>query len=214
MAGFTTMIPFVVLVPVKPPARGKSRLAGLPDDLRVALATAFARDTIIAAQASEAVAEVMVVTDDHTFAAAVRETGCEVLPDGVTGSLNGSLVQAAAEAQRRWPDHAVAALCADLPALLPEELTWALDAVGPGSAFVADRAGTGTTLYAVAPGRPFEPRFGPGSARAHQEAGATALAGELVSLRLDVDDAVDLGRAMLVGVGVHTGLVVGDLPGA
>jgi len=202
------MIPFVVLVPVKPPARGKSRLAGLPDDLRAALATAFARDTIAAAQAAEAVAEVMVVTDDHTFAAAVRETGCAVLPDGVTGSLNGSLVQAAAEAQRRWPSYAVAALCADLPALVPEELTQALGAVGTTPAFVADHAGTGTTLYAVPPGQAFEPRFGRGSAQAHREAGATALPGGLVSLRLDVDDAGDLGRAMLVGVGVHTSLVV------
>jgi 2-phospho-L-lactate guanylyltransferase len=203
------MIPFVVLVPVKPPARGKSRLAGLPDDLRAALATAFARDTIAAAQAADAVAEVMVVTDDHTFAAAVRETGCAVLPDGVTGSLNGSLVQAAAEAQRRWPSYAVAALCADLPALVPDELTQALRAVGPGSAFVADHAGTGTTLYAVLPGQPFDPRFGPRSAQAHLDSGAAALPGELATLRLDVDDAGDLGRAMLVGVGVHTSLVVG-----
>jgi len=203
------MLPFVVLIPVKPPVRGKSRLAGLPDDLRSALATAFARDTIAAAQAAAAVAEVMVVTDDHAFAATVRETGCAVLPDGVTGSLNGSLVQAAAEARRRWPEYAVAALCADLPALVPGELSEALGAVADGPAFVADRAGTGTTLYAVPPGRPFEPRFGPGSAQAHQEAGATPVPGELISLRLDVDDAGDLGRAMVIGVGVHTSLVVG-----
>ena len=203
------MIPFVVLVPVKPPARGKSRLAGLPDDLRAALATAFARDTIAAAQAADAVAEVMVVTDDHVFAAELRETGCVVLPDGVTGSLNGSLVQAAAEAHRRWPTYAVAALCADLPSLVPDELSQALGAVGAGAAFVADHAGTGTTLYAVPPGEPFEPRFGTGSAQAHRESGATELRGELVSLRLDVDDAGDLGRAMLAGVGVHTSLVVG-----
>jgi 2-phospho-L-lactate guanylyltransferase len=208
MAGFTAMIPFVVLVPVKPPARGKSRLAGLPDDRRAALATAFALDTIAAAQAAEAVAEVMVVTDDHAFAAKVRDTGCAVLPDGVTGSLNGSLVQAAAEARRRWPEYAVAALCADLPALVPEELTQALRAVGPGPAFVADHAGTGTTLYAVGPGQPFDPRFGPGSAQAHLRAGATALPGDLASLRLDVDDAGDLGRALLAGVGVHTSLAV------
>jgi 2-phospho-L-lactate guanylyltransferase len=203
------MPPFVVLVPVKPPVRGKSRLAGLPDDLRAALATAFARDTIAAAQAATAVAEVMVVTDDHTFAAAVRETGCAVLPDGVTGSLNGSLVQAAAEARRRWPEYAVAALCADLPALIPDELSEALGVVGPGSAFVADHTGTGTTLYAVSPGRAFDPRFGPGSAQAHRESGAASIPGELTSLRLDVDDAGDLGRAMVIGVGVHTSLVVG-----
>jgi 2-phospho-L-lactate/phosphoenolpyruvate guanylyltransferase len=208
------MLPFVVLVPVKPPVRGKSRLAGLPGDLRVALATAFARDTIAAAQAARAVTEVMVVTDDHAFAAAVRETGCSVLPDGVTGSLNDSLVQAAAEARRRWPDCGVAALCGDLPALVPGELSEALGSVGAGPVFVADHAGSGTTLYAVPPGLPFEPCFGPDSARAHHAAGATPVPGELASLRLDVDDAGDLGRAMLIGVGTHTSKVVGRTAGA
>lgn len=202
------MSPFVVLVPVKPPALGKSRLAGLPDDRRSALATAFARDTVAAARAAARVAEVMVVTDDYAFAASAREDGCAVLPDGVSGSLNGSLVQAAAEARRRWPTYGIAGLCADLPALRADDLDAALAQVA-GPSYVADHAGTGTTLYAVLPDDDFAPRFGADSAAAHAAAGAQPLAGDLVSLRLDVDDAGDLGRALVLGVGVHTAAASG-----
>jgi 2-phospho-L-lactate guanylyltransferase len=203
------MSAFVVLVPVKPPARAKSRLADLPDDHRAALAIAFARDTVDAALGCPAVAAVMVVTDDHVLAATMQAAGCAVLPDGVTGSLNGSLVQAAAEAQRRWPDAGVAALCADLPTLRTADLAAALDAVGSTPRFVADHAGTGTTLYAAPPGSAFDPHFGPDSAREHRASGATEVPGELASLRLDVDDAGDLGRALLLGVGRHTATATG-----
>lgn len=203
---------FAVLVPVKPPRRGKSRLASVADEDRTALATAFARDTIEAARQAHGVREVMVVTDDHVFAAVARESGCAVLPDGVSGSLNGSLVQAAAECRRRWPAYAVAALCADLPALRPDDLARALDAVGDDAAyFVADHQGTGTTMYAAAPGVLFDPRFGADSRLAHLEAGARELAGDLGTLRLDVDDLVALERARAHGLGSHTAALVGDL---
>lgn len=202
------MTPFVVLVPVKPPARGKSRLAGLPDAQRAALADAFARDTVAAARSAGPVATVMVVTDDAGLALEMKREGCEVLPDGVADDLNGSLVQAAAEARRRWPDHGVAALCGDLPALRPDDLAAALADVEAAS-YVADHTGRGTTMYAVPPGVDFEPRFGRDSAQVHAAAGAAALAGDLVSLRLDVDDPADLGRALLLGVGRHTGRVTG-----
>ena len=39
---------YVALVPVKPPALGKSRLVGLTDDERRTLAAAFALDTVAA----------------------------------------------------------------------------------------------------------------------------------------------------------------------
>lgn len=202
------MDPFVVLVPVKPPARGKSRLAGLPDEQRTALATAFARDTIAAAASASGVAAVLVVTDDVGLATGLRAGIVEVIPDGVADDLNGTLVQAAAEARRRWPSYGVAALCADLPALRSGELEEALAQV-TRPAYVADHTGEGTTMYAVPPGEAFEPCFGRGSAAAHATAGAQALAGELPGLRLDVDDAGDLGRALLLGVGGHTARATG-----
>ena len=62
-------ISFVVIVPVKPPARGKSRLDALPATQRRDLAAAFARDTVAAARRTPRVVAVLVVTDDFRFAA-------------------------------------------------------------------------------------------------------------------------------------------------
>ena len=201
---------FAVLVPVKPPTMGKSRLVGLPDEQRAGLATAFARDTVAAALAADRVGAVMVVTDDASFAAVAVADGCTTLPDGVTGDLNGSLVQAALEAARRWPSYAVAAVCADLPALRSTDLDEALGRVpADGAGFVADARGEGTTTYAAASAALFVPRFGPGSRDAHAAAGTVEITGELPSLRQDVDDVGDLGRAMVLGVGRHTAEAMG-----
>lgn len=198
----------VVVVPVKPPAFGKSRLVGLGDDERRALAQAFALDTVQAATATPGVDAVLVVTDDFRLAAQVRALGCEVMPDGTTDDLNGTLVQAAAEVVRRWPDAAPVALCADLPGLRPVELagvvTEVLDQVGEGrAAFVRDHLGVGTTLYA-APADRFEPRFGTGSAARHEAAGAVEVGAGARSVRTDVDDLAGLDAALVAGVGPHT----------
>lgn len=197
---------FVVLVPVKPPARGKSRLHGLPDDRRHALAAAFALDTASAALTTEGVEHVLAVTDDSRFAAELAAAGCAVLPDGVGGDLNATLAQACAEAARRWPGCTPVALCADLPALRPEHLAGFLLAwSGEGPAFVPDAQGTGTTAYVAPPGC-FDPHFGPGSRAAHLAAGAEELAGDWPGLRQDVDDVGDLGRALALGAGPRTAL--------
>lgn len=198
----------VVVVPVKPPAFGKSRLVGMPDEQRRELARAFALDTVQAALATSGVEAVLVVTDDFRLAATVRELGCAVMPDGASDDLNATLVQGAAEVVRRWPGAVPVALCADLPALRPAELATVLaDAAGlvrtGRAAFVRDRAGVGTTLYA-APVERFEPSFGVGSATLHAASGAVELGTEAMSVRTDVDDFADLGAALVAGVGAHT----------
>lgn len=194
---------YVAVVPVKPPAVGKSRL-GLGDNLRRDLAAAFALDTVTACLATASVVQVLAVTDDAAFARDLATAGCAVLPDGPSGDLNTSLVLAAAEAHRRWPTLRPAALCADLPALRPEDLGDALaKAAGHESAFVTDAAGVGTTMYTAIPSA-FLPRFGSGSRAAHLADGAVEIPGLLPSLRQDVDDLVDLGRAESLGFGRHT----------
>lgn len=193
---------FALLVPVKPPSRGKSRLAGLSDDVRRELAAAFALDTVTAALAAERVGAVLVATDDAGFSSRLSALGCAAIPDGVAGDLNASLRQAAAEAHRRWPALRPAALCADLPALRATDLDAALAEVGDGPAYVPDADGTGTTLY-TAPTDRFDPRFGPGSRAAH-DLRAAAVGLDAVSLRRDVDDVADLRAAVALGVGVHT----------
>src|SRR3954453_21266513 len=141
----------VVLLPVKPPARGKSRLEIDPARRR-GLAAAFALDTARACLSATRVRAVLAVTDDARFADDLRSAGCETIPDGVAGDLNESLRQAAAEAARRWPDAGPVAGWAALPALLPGDLDAALDDAvpaqqehGDGAAFVSDHDGVGTT---------------------------------------------------------------------
>ena len=197
---------FIVLVPVKPVARAKSRLAALGDDARRSLVAAFAADTVDAALGAANVEAVMVVTDDHVLAADLRALGAHVVPDATTDDLNESLVQAAAEAQRRWPGLGLAALCADLPALDPEELSQALEiAARHPAAFVADASGAGTTMVAAASRADFAPRFGRGSREAHAAEGAHEIDEvDVPTLRRDVDTPADLSTAVELGVGVHT----------
>lgn len=206
----TQLSEWVVLVPVKPPSRGKSRMR-LPAETRSGLATAFALDTVVAALGCPDVAAVIAVTDDFRLAARLAEAGCHVLPDGVGGDLNGSLVQAALEATRRRPGAGLAALCGDLPALRAPDLTAALAAVpARGAAYVADAAGTGTTMYAARSVSDFRPAFGPGSAAAHRAAGAVPLSGDWPTLRQDVDVTSDLAAASSLGTGRHTGAALGQ----
>jgi 2-phospho-L-lactate guanylyltransferase len=201
---------YAVLVPVKPPAVGKSRLGDLSHDTRRGLAEAFALDTVAACLAARSVARVLVVTDDVRLSTVLGALGAAAIPDGVTDDLNGTLRQAAAEAGRRWPDLHPVALCADLPSLRPDDLDAALArAVTPHPWFVPDAAGVGTTLY-VAGRDEFDPRFGRDSRAAHLDAGARELEEVAASVRRDVDDVEDLRAAVALGVGPRTAAAVPD----
>jgi 2-phospho-L-lactate guanylyltransferase len=204
---------FGVVVPVKPPAVAKSRLGGLGDDVRRALAAAFAADTVEAALSCTQVAAVLVVTDDHVLARELADCGAEVIPDGAAKDLNASLVQAAAELVRRHPRLHVAALCADLPALRADDLARALDAAPTDRmGFVADADGVGTTAV-TAPGLDaFHPCFGHGSRAEHLEAGAREIVLDgLESLRRDVDTPADLAEVLRLGIGPRTSRVAAGL---
>lgn len=200
---------YALLVPVKPPAVGKSRLVGLGDDERRALARAFALDTVEAALGARHVGALLAVTDDALFSAELTSMGCDAIPDGVSLDLNGTLRQAAAEAARRWPDLVPVALCADLPALRSADLDAALAEIsaGTGPAYVADTEGVGTTLY-VASHADFDPQYGLASAAVHEARGARPVRAAVPTLRRDVDDLDDLTEAMTYGVGPRTSLVV------
>jgi 2-phospho-L-lactate/phosphoenolpyruvate guanylyltransferase len=206
---------YVALVPVKPPSLGKSRLE-LADDVRRELATAFALDTVSACLSARLVERVLVATDDARFATELDALGAVTIPDGVSMDLNGTLRQSAAEARRRWPELVPVALTADLPCLRADDLDAVLGALEAGApAYVPDLEGLGTTLY-CAPYERFDPRFGIGSALAHQATGATAYDAAPARLRRDVDDLDDLRAALELGVGPRTreraASLVGDGP--
>jgi 2-phospho-L-lactate guanylyltransferase len=192
---------WTIIIPVKQLAVAKSRLRDAPADDALVLAVAL--DTVAAARDAAAVGRVLVVTSDATVADAVSKLGAEVVADSPNAGLNPAIALGAARAGSAVPR---AALLADVPALRGAELSAALRTAGgtPGRAYVADHAGTGTTLLTAPPGMPLDPRFGPGSAAAHAASGATALDGDWPSLRLDVDTAADLAAASRLGLGVHT----------
>lgn len=204
---------YAVVVPVKPPSRGKSRLVGIPGGAREELAAAFALDTVTSCLAARSVGAVLVATDDARFSAALAATGAPCIPDGASSDLNATLRQTAAEARRRWPAMRPVALCADLPALDPADLDAALTSPlldARAAAFVADSDGIGTTLYSAS-WEGFDPRYGDGSRRAHLEAGAVEVTGALTTLRRDVDDLPGLQAAAALGVGAHTRRVLDTL---
>jgi 2-phospho-L-lactate guanylyltransferase len=207
--------PWTLVVPVKRTAIAKSRLAAAYPQHRPELARAFAVDTTAAALASPLVRTVLVVTDDPVVAADVTAVGARVIPDLPATGLNEALLHGATVAAAEFPDNGVAALSADLPALRPAELTAVLAACVAPRSFVIDLPGTGTTLLAASPGASLDPRFGMGSALAHQASGAVSI--ELTgieSVRRDVDTAADLAHAVQLGVGPATAEVMSLVLGA
>lgn len=197
---------WAVVLPVKMLAQAKSRLADAAGGHREWLALAVAVDTVTAALACPRVRSAVVVTDDPVAGPELEEAGARVVPDEPGAGLNAALRYGATRAGAASPETGVAALSADLPALRPGELARGLDAAaGHAVAFVPDAAGSGTTLYAAAPGVAMAPEFGPGSRRRHAAAGGHELAlPGIESVRCDVDTPADLERAAWLGLGTRT----------
>ena len=205
-----------VLMPVKVLAEAKSRLAGLAGlsgPRRAELALALASDTVTAVVGSDAVARVIVITDDQVAAVALAALGALVVPDEPRAGLNAALGHGAAYAAARWPRDGIAALSADLPALRPEQIGRALRAAAAWpTAFVADAEGDGTTLYAATPGAAFRPAFGLASRARHAAGGAVELILDgIPGLRRDVDTPSDLRGAAALGLGPHTAPLAAEL---
>ncbi|WP_456825567.1 2-phospho-L-lactate guanylyltransferase [Cellulomonas sp. P5_E12] len=199
---------WVVVVPVKPAADGKTRLASaLSPSSRERLVRAMAIDTIVAAAAAEGVERVVVVTADGPLRELLAAT--VELVDEPGGGLNAA-VRAGID-RARAGDVGIAALLGDLPALRPADLADALSmAAAHDRAVVADADGTGTTLLTALPGLALDPRFGAGSAAAHERAGHVRLAVPATStVRRDVDVADDLAEVVRLGVGGATRAVLG-----
>lgn len=197
---------WTVVLPVKGGRGAKSRLA---HDDRSELARAFALDAVEAVLASPVVARVVVVTGHDPTARAHADLGATVVTDPGGGLVAALLAGAGAGA----PDAACALLLADLPTLRPDDVTTTLRACGrllAGGApqvTVPDTDGDGTVLLAAARPGLLQPRFGPGSARAHA-ACAEVLDDAPARLRRDVDDHAHLVAAVALGVGRRTAAVL------
>ena len=204
---------WVVALPLKGLAHAKSRLL-LPPDARAALALAMALDTAAAALECPVVRAVFVVCRDDA-ASAFEELGCRVLPDRGEGGLNEVLAGSWARARADFPTSAFASVVADLPGLRPQDLASVLGQAGRHArSFVADSAGTGTTLLASLPGTVYAPSYGTASALRHRLGGAIPLSLPPGSpVRRDIDTVTDLGGASAHWLGPRTARLLAGLLG-
>jgi 2-phospho-L-lactate guanylyltransferase len=216
-----------VVLPVKPWAAAKSRLASDPT-VRADLARAFTLDVIAAARWCPGVAGVLVVSREPALPALLGSTAPLVEParqdkstplpadvvvvDDPASTLNHSIRYGADRATMRWPGRGVAVVTSDLPALASVDLAAVLTAaIRHPRAAVADTEGTGTTVLTARPEARLRPAFGADSFARHRRLGAvdlTAIAAP--GVRRDVDVAAHLVTARRLGVGVHTRAVRGQ----
>jgi 2-phospho-L-lactate/phosphoenolpyruvate guanylyltransferase len=204
--GTVSPVIWTVVIPVKVLALAKSRLSGLTGTEREAMALAMAGDTVSAAVACPAVGDVVVISDDPAVRTEAEAAGARVIADYQRAGLNQALAAGARHAASSWPGRGMAALTADLPALSAGQLDAALTAAAAVTqAFVADAAGSGTTLYTARPGAVFRPLFGPRSRVRHRQAGAVELdLPGIEGLKRDVDTLADLREAEQIGLGART----------
>lgn len=210
----------VIVVPAKPLARAKARLAAvLSVEERRALTLAMLADVCTVAVASGVGAVRVVASDEDTFATA-REAGAEVVADptpdaGLVPSLeavspgDAADVTDAADSPDSGPagrGGGVLVLSSDLPAASPEDVRAVCG--GRGVALAPDRAGGGTNALWRSPPRAIPLAFGAGSRRAHEDLAAGAgVPFRLVvrpGLALDVDTPDDLEAAWNAAIGPAT----------
>ena len=195
------------MIPAKPLAMAKSRLAAAAGSLRPELALAMLLDTVEATLAADGVVAVFVVTDDDTVAASATELGAAAVADEPRDGLNAAFRHGIATATVQYPGAGVVLLTGDLPALRTLEFEAALLVTGSstGAVAVADREGVGTTMLASRWPAELRPAFGAGSFERHRALGAHPLEHNgLDGLRCDVDDAEGLSAALLLGFGRRT----------
>lgn len=174
-----------MVVPLKPAARGKSRLAGAS----VELVRAIGLDTVVAAAAAASVVRVIVVTADAATAAALADQPKVSVTADPAAGLDAAVAAGIAAAG----DGPVAALLGDVPALRPGELDEALAvAATHPRAVVADAESTGSTLV-TAVGVPWVSAFGADSFARHRALGCIPITVSAASgLRRDVDTLAQL----------------------
>ena len=150
-------------MPVKALAIAKSRFAERPTSQRRPLALAFALDTIEAALGAADVEVLLVVASDPQVRESLSSFDVVVIDEPVVPGLNVAVRHGAKLLARHQPAAGVVALCADLPALKSAELSAVLLQAGDHDrSFLADAAGSGTTLLSARPGIDLDPQPGRG----------------------------------------------------
>jgi 2-phospho-L-lactate guanylyltransferase len=197
------------ILPVKRFTRAKQRLGtSVADPLREDLARAMVGDVLVALGETTSIERTIVVTGEHSVAAAAGYLGALVVQDTAEENQNAAV---ALGVERALAERFERVLCVpgDCPALSPAELDSLLAGAAPGVAIVPDRHGTGTNGLLLTPPDAIPPSFGPGSCERHlalaREAGAVCRIERPASLLLDVDTGADLAALRERLSGAHAG---------
>jgi 2-phospho-L-lactate guanylyltransferase len=185
------------LVPVKDPARGKSRLAELlSESERLALNRELAHRTFECCAAAFGPERTVVVTAAEAMAAEASARGLIVVREGSGGGLNAALALAARHAISQGAG-ALVVVPVDLVLLTPKALQSAIASLmeAPGCVLMPDRHGAGTNVLGLMPARADLFRFGERSLDKHRraaaEAGLTVRVQNDPALALDLDTPED-----------------------
>jgi len=190
-----------VVVPVKPFALAKRRLAGvLADRERALLARAMLTDLLTTLSACTRLSGVLIVTREKAAAALAKPFGATLLPEAEPG-LSKSVLQAGRDLAAQGAS-GLLMLPTDVPLATTTEIDQLIARHGwaPAVTLVSDEEGYGTNAIAVSPPDLMPFRFGRRSFEAHRAA-ATALGVRVQTLRsaglaLDIDRPDDLRRLL------------------
>ena len=180
------------LIPAKPFAEAKQRLAGLlgPTE-RSALAEALLARTVRAVRRAQGDQPVWVVAPDDSVTATALAAGATGVFAARAAGLNAQLAEAAAEAPAAA---GVLVLHADLPLLRAQDIVALVGRPGP-VVIAPDRHGSGTNAL-LQRGRPLFFAFGADSFARHlalaREGGAAPVVVRRAGLGFDLDEPTDL----------------------
>jgi 2-phospho-L-lactate/phosphoenolpyruvate guanylyltransferase len=172
------------LVPIKQVGNNKSRLAAmLSQEERDVLSLRMAHHVLSELSSCDGISDITILSTER--------------PDWWSGSWaadGGRGLNAEINGWRKTRgDDAILIIHADLPLLQADDVRHLLDVTeAEGIALATDRAGEGSNALAIADGRPFEFRFGPGSRRLHAAQSPALVVVQRTSLSADIDTLEDL----------------------
>jgi 2-phospho-L-lactate guanylyltransferase len=205
-----------IVLPVKDPANGKTRLAELlaPEARRELAAVMFA-DVARALSGVRLADGIFVVTSYSQACQRAKHLGFEFLLERTQQSESASVDWASKELEALGYDQ-VMRLPADIPLVTAGDIDQLLevDAGRPGVVIVPSRDGRGTNSIIRTPPTVFPSRFGPDSLRLHSdEAGRMGIRPVIVTnerIALDIDEPADLAQILQCGRGTQTFAYIQD----
>ena len=187
----------VALLPAKPLALGKSRLAPLlPTRDRIAIGRAMFTDVLTALCEAQSIDAVIVVTADEELASQAESAGAMLIREAAPAGLNTAVIRGTGAAVARDASTVLVVL-SDIPWITAADVDALCRQAPPAGALVVpSKEGTFTNALLRRPATLFRPLFGPDSLRRHVAAAkAQGLPCPIVPserIGFDVDTPADL----------------------